>query len=74
MAATQTQFNTRLRQARERRGLTIEAAARLAKVSAADWGMWERGDDEPTVTPGRRIATALGVDLPWLAGLSDEIA
>lgn len=58
----------RLRAIRYEEGMTVEEAARRAKIPAASWSYWERGGspkDYEDIT--QRIAGALGYDPVWLA-------
>lgn len=50
-----------MRKLREARGLTQEALAERAEVSATYIGFVERGDNVPTLTIIIQIAKALGV-------------
>ena len=52
-----------IRQLREKRGLTQEAVAHEAGVTASTYGLIERGQSNPTWATVRDIATALGVSM-----------
>lgn len=54
-------FGKIVRSLRERQGLTQEALAERAKVSATYIGFVERGDNVPSLTIVLQIAAALGV-------------
>ncbi len=52
----------RLREERERRGLTREQLAKLAGVSANAIAQWERSEREPSWSNVLALTKALGVD------------
>jgi transcriptional regulator with XRE-family HTH domain len=54
-------FGAVVRSLREKRGLTQEALAERAEVSATYIGYIERGDNVPTLIVILQIAAALGV-------------
>jgi len=58
----------RLRQARERAGMTQEALADKLAVSHKTISAWERGRSGVGVAQLRQAAAVLGVDLLWLIG------
>jgi transcriptional regulator with XRE-family HTH domain len=55
-----TETETRLKKARELRGLSQAEAARRSKVSQTYWTTLERGENNPTINKAHRIARALG--------------
>jgi transcriptional regulator with XRE-family HTH domain len=61
-----------IRQLREKRGLTQEAVAHEAGVTASTYGLIERGQSNPTWATARDIAAALGVSIGELATLSEK--
>ena len=61
-----------IRQLREKRGLTQEAVAHEAGVTASTYGLIERGHSNPTWATARDIAGALGVSIGELAKLSEK--
>lgn len=62
-----------IRQLREKRGLTQEAVAHEAGVTASTYGLIERGHSNPTWATVRDVATALGVSLGELAKLAEKL-
>lgn len=56
-----------IRQLREKRGETQEAVAHKAGVTAATYGLIERGQSNPTWATVRDVATALDVSISELA-------
>lgn len=62
-----TGFATRLRQARERSGLSMRTLSSAAGVSAQSWSICEAGRVDPGVDTAERMAVALGVSPSWLA-------
>jgi transcriptional regulator with XRE-family HTH domain len=52
-----------IRQLREKRGLTQEAVAHEAGVTASTYGLIERGQSNPTWATVRDITAALGVSM-----------
>lgn len=65
-------FAERLRLMRERRALSIQQVAELAKVPYHTVYRLERGAWSPRLDIAAQLARALGADLNWLAGLYDE--
>ncbi len=62
-----------IRQLRRERRVTQEAVAHKAGVTAATYGLIERGQSNPTWATLRDIAKALNVSIVEIARLADEI-
>lgn len=60
-----------IRQLREKKGVTQEAVAHEAGVTAATYGLIERGQSNPTWATLSDIADALGVSMLDIAKASD---
>jgi transcriptional regulator with XRE-family HTH domain len=60
-------LTSEVRQRRESRGLTVEAAARLAGISARQWRRLEAGEGDPSRETRHRVSVALGAsqDALW---------
>ena len=67
-----TAFATRLRQAREIRGLDQGALSERAQVSATTLSHFESGRREPSLANLRRLVKALDVSADYLLGLSSQ--
>ena len=52
--------DTKLKKAREFRGLSRGKAAKLSGISPTYWSTLERGENIPAIDKARRIARALG--------------
>jgi transcriptional regulator with XRE-family HTH domain len=61
-----------IRELREKRGLTQEAAAHGAGITTATLGVIERGRSNPTWATLRGIASALGTSMVELARLAEK--
>lgn len=61
-----------IRQLREERGATQEAVAHKAGVTAATYGLIERGQSNPTWATLTDIADALGVSMIEIANLTSH--
>ena len=61
-----------IRQLREERGVTQEAVAHKAGVTAATYGLIERGQSNPTWATLSDIANALGVSMVELATMTSR--
>ena len=61
-----------IRELREKRGLTQEAAAHDAGVTTATLGVIERGLSNPTWATLRRIASALNASMVEVARLAER--
>lgn len=57
-----TDTATRIKEIRQERGLSQEAAARLAGISWATWQRTESGATSPDIETLKKIAKALGVE------------
>lgn len=64
--ATQIMMGQRIRQMRERRGMTQSALGDAVGVSEADVRRWEMAEAEMTAAQMKRIARALGKSVLWL--------
>jgi SOS-response transcriptional repressor LexA len=64
----------RIRDARERAGMTQQALARLCGVSRAAIAQWEGGTTLPSLTHLQRAADSLGVWVSWLTGENSQAA
>ena len=62
-----------IRQLREERGVTQEAVAHTAGVTAATYGLIERGQSNPTWATLTDIADALEVSISELAMRSENV-
>lgn len=62
-----------IRELRDRRGLTQEAVAHEAGVTASTYGLIERGQSNPTWATVEDIASALGVSIVELAKRADKL-
>jgi transcriptional regulator with XRE-family HTH domain len=58
---------------REKRGLTQEAVAHEAGVTASTYGLIERGQSNPTWATVGDIASALGVSVAELAKRAEKL-
>lgn len=63
-----------IRQLREERGVTQEAVAHKAGVTAATYGLIERGQSNPTWATLSDIADALNVSMVEIAKIADNPA
>src|ERR671912_2710803 len=61
-------FGARVRTARQRQGLTLEALATAAGISRAALSNLERGEHSPSLTAATNVARSLGVSLAELLG------
>jgi transcriptional regulator with XRE-family HTH domain len=61
-----------IRQLREQRGTTQEAVAHEAGVTAATYGLIERGQSNPTWATLTDIAQALGVSMLDVAKMAEK--
>lgn len=62
-----------IRELREKRGLTQEAVAHEAGVTASTYGLIERGQSNPTWATVEDIASALGVSVVELARRAEKL-
>jgi transcriptional regulator with XRE-family HTH domain len=62
-----------IRELREKRGLTQEAVAHKAGVTASTFGLIERGQTNPTWVTVVGIAEALGVSMAQIAAAADRV-
>lgn len=61
-------FGARVRRLREQAGMTLDGLARASGVSRAMLSKVERGEKNPTIAVGSRIARGLGTGFSVLAG------
>lgn len=61
-------FGARVRAARTRQGLTLDALAAAAGISRATLSNLERGEHSPSLTAATNVARALGISLGQLLG------
>lgn len=62
----------RIREIRNRKGMTLETVATKADISASSLSYIERGQNSPTAETLRKIADALGVTMGELLGAQPE--
>src|SRR5215218_2883216 len=67
-----TRFGARVRAARQRQGLTLDALAAAAGISRATLSNLERGEHSPSLTAATNVARALRVSLAELLGDEDR--
>lgn len=65
-------FGARVRAARQRQGLTLDALAAAAGISRATLSNLERGEHSPSLTAATNVAGALRVSLAELLGDEDR--
>jgi transcriptional regulator with XRE-family HTH domain len=65
-------FGARVRSARQRQGLTLDALAAAAGISRASLSNLERGEHSPSLTAATNVARALRVSLAELLGDDDR--
>lgn len=65
-------FGARVRAARQRQGLTLDALAAAAGISRATLSNLERGEHNPSLTAATNVARALGIGLALLLGDEDR--
>jgi transcriptional regulator with XRE-family HTH domain len=65
-------FGARVRMARQRQGLTLDALAAAAGISRATLSNLERGEHSPSLTAATNVARALRVSLAELLGDEDR--
>ncbi len=62
-----------IREIRNRKGMTLEAVAEKADISASSLSYIERGQNSPTAETMRKIADALGVTIGELLGIGPAV-
>lgn len=67
-ASVAAQFGARVRAARTRQGLTLDALAAASGISRATLSNLERGEHSPSLTAATNVARALGISLAQLLG------
>jgi transcriptional regulator with XRE-family HTH domain len=65
-------FVERLRESREKAGLSQKQLSRLCGLNLNQINRYERGSQEPTFFIMKKIAEVIGVSLDYLAGLTDD--
>lgn len=65
-------IGNRIREARERVGLSMEKAAELSGISRSTFAEVERGKRLPRLGTLCIISAALGMSADWLLGLTDD--
>lgn len=63
---SKTTMSERIKEAREKRGLSQSALAKQLGISRNAVSQWENGFSEPTPERLRELSTLLNVDLQWL--------
>ena len=63
----------RIREIRNRKGMTLETVAKKADISASSLSYIERGQNSPTAETMRKIADALGVTIGELLGIGPAV-
>lgn len=71
-AGVAARFGARVRAARQRQGLTLDALAAAAGISRATLSNLERGEHNPSLTAATSVARALGIGLALLLGDEDS--
>ncbi len=71
-AGVAARFGARVRAARQRQGLTLDALAASASISRATLSNLERGEHSPSLTAATNVARALGIGLALLLGDEDS--
>lgn len=72
VAAENSGVGSRIRSLRQSRGLSLRALSEDSGLSSNAISLIERGENSPTVTSLRRLATALAVPIAAFFGDSDE--
>ena len=67
-------LGNRLRESRQKAGLTLEASAEALGVVRQAISKWERGDTYPTTDRLEKAAELYGVSVDWLFGQEKRIA
>lgn len=62
-------FSARMREAREKKGVCMDAAAKMVGVSRSVIRYWENGKRVPNAWSLYQICKAYGVSADWLLGL-----
>jgi transcriptional regulator with XRE-family HTH domain len=65
-------FQQRLRESREKRGISQQELSRLCGLNSNQISRYERGTQEPALFIMRCIAETLGVSLDYLVGITVE--
>lgn len=67
-------FGSRLKRAREAKGISVLALAGLTEIQPRTIERWEDGLHDPKIEDAAKVASALGVSLDDLAGLDGAAA
>jgi transcriptional regulator with XRE-family HTH domain len=59
-------WSHRLKEAREKKGLTQEQLGEITSISPQSISNWETGQHQPKLTDFQVIADATGVEAPWI--------
>lgn len=71
---TDRTFGERIVAERERKNWSRAFLAGQSGVTEKTIWRWERGETDPQLDDAVNVATALGVSLDWLAGMSEAVA
>lgn len=67
-------FGSRLKRAREDRGISLLALAGMTEIQPRTIERWEEGLHDPKIEDAAKVASALRVSLDELAGLNGAAA
>lgn len=65
-------FTNRLKECRNKAGLSQEDAAKCLEIAYSTYRRYEQGGTEPTISEAMRMADFYGVSLDYLTGRTDE--
>src|SRR4051794_8256823 len=71
-AASALKLGRRIRELRNRAGLSLEELAERSKVSRAMLSKIERGENNPTLLVVVKIASGLGISIAQLIGVGEQ--
>lgn len=66
-------MDNRIREIRHQKGLKLEELASLIGVSRATVANYENGSTEPKLETWQKLSDALGVPVPYLQGISNDL-